>query len=423
MRKLYLLTDSFPHKVGESTFILPELEALKKDYDITVISSVRESLVEDEKGADRLDKQIRVMRYSADDEKRWFYYLHFLRFWIKKECWREIRAIVKAREKIPIRIWKSMHFYAKAECLYRWIHKNDVVDHEESIYYSYWYNEKVLAMTMHRKKYPNLKVIARAHGYDLYAERNVCGWLPFKKVMDGNVDRLFFISEQGRNYYVQRYGVDIQCGRYRLCRIGAQKQKAVLEKDRQDVFLLVSCASVIPLKRIDLIVRTLAEVQNCRIRWVHFGTGSQRDEVECLAHQLLDSKANITYCFKGYTPNEAIMQFYETEQPDCFISVSSSEGCPVSIQEALAFGIPVIGTDVGGTSETIDGNGYLLRDNPSVEEIVCAIEDMYHLNCADYNAMRRRSLEIWKERYDVEQNMGNFAKEIGDLCDDAKEHV
>ena len=68
----------------------------------------------------------------------------------------------------------------------------------------------------------------------------------------------------------------------------------------------------------------------------------------------------------------------------CFINVSSSEGIPVSIMEVMSFGIPVIGTNVGGVSELVNQeNGHLLSANPAAQEIVSVIEKFQQLSNED----------------------------------------
>ena len=55
----------------------------------------------------------------------------------------------------------------------------------------------------------------------------------------------------------------------------------------------------------------------------------------------------------GVVPNNEISNIYKKYKPDFFINLSSTEGVPVSIMEAF-FGMPVIATNVGGTSEIIN---------------------------------------------------------------------
>lgn len=49
---------------------------------------------------------------------------------------------------------------------------------------------------------------------------------------------------------------------------------------------------------------------------------------------------------------------------DLFVNMSLSEGIPVSIMEAISFGIPIIATNVGGNAEIVnDETGVLIPVN------------------------------------------------------------
>lgn len=52
---------------------------------------------------------------------------------------------------------------------------------------------------------------------------------------------------------------------------------------------------------------------------------------------------------------------------DVFILMSKHEGLPISIIEAMANGLPIIASNVGGIGELIDVNGHLLKKNSSEE--------------------------------------------------------
>ena len=113
--------------------------------------------------------------------------------------------------------------------------------------------------------------------------------------------------------------------------------------------------------------------------------------------------------------NEQIKDFYRYGETDCFITTSLTEGMPMSIIEALSFGIPIIATDVGGIHEQIDGNGILLKSNPTVEEVGQAIIDIVDSTEKKRKEMCRKSHLIWKEKFDLEKNISKLESEFRGL--------
>lgn len=55
------------------------------------------------------------------------------------------------------------------------------------------------------------------------------------------------------------------------------------------------------------------------------------------------------------------------EHYDVFVLMSKQEGLPISILEAMAKGLPIIASNVGGINELIDDNGELIKQNNSKE--------------------------------------------------------
>lgn len=408
---VYILTDSFPYGNGEKTFIMPEIEVLKNVYDIVIISGAPLGIAAQKELITQLDDSIKDYRFCPKESGKFSYYKYFFLFWTKKECLAEVKSIITTHKNVLLRIWKSMHFYARAESLYHWIKKNDIISNDKGIYYSYWYNDRVLAMTMHRDEYPALRIMARAHGYDLFDER-VEGTLrqPFKKIMDSQIDHIMFVSNYNLNYYTKKVGT-VNSKKYSVQRIGAPEADKFPEIiDRRKIFRLVSCSNLIKLKRVPLIIDALRLIEDIKIEWIHFGSGSDAKEVEEYAQNSLQDKRNIQFHFKGYVPRDEIYNYYASSFVHCFINVSETEGSPVSIQEALAFGIPVIATDVGGVSEMIEGNGCLLAADPSAGAVAESIRKIYSMSEMEYNTLREKSLTIWRREYDLNKNMSSLLK-------------
>lgn len=227
---------------------------------------------------------------------------------------------------------------------------------EGFILYSYWLYEAAYIAARLKESFPGSRFVSRCHGYDLYEIRHPNGYLPFREYIMGSADAVNPISEDGKAYLDQLYEGKWN-DKVQVMRLGTDDHGMNPEKG-SGVPTLVSVSNLVSVKRVDRIIDSLKDCKQ-PVRWYHFGDGPLREELEQRAKTL---PAHIEYRFMGAVPNETIMDFYRENHVDVFLNVSASEGVPVSIMEALSFGIPVVATDVGGTHEIVlDGqNGYLL---------------------------------------------------------------
>nr|WP_272107437.1 glycosyltransferase [Staphylococcus sp. NRL 22/194] len=69
---------------------------------------------------------------------------------------------------------------------------------------------------------------------------------------------------------------------------------------------------------------------------------------------------------------------------------------PISIIEAMSYGLPVIASNVGGISELVDDNGAILKDN---EPINIALALKQQLENDDYVNQSKRSREKYLEHF------------------------
>jgi glycosyltransferase involved in cell wall biosynthesis len=219
---------------------------------------------------------------------------------------------------------------------------------------------------------------------------------------------IFAISQKGIDYALATWKIPNKSV-FKLARLGVNKQiRCEMNKNR---FILVSCSNVIPLKRVDLIVQALAEIKEYPITWVHFGDGPQLEEVKALAQEILPP--NITVDFKGRVPNQEILTWYAENNPSLFINVSTTEGIPVSIMEAMSFGIPVIATNVGGTSEIVnDENGKLLLPNPDPIKVTFEINKFFNLDVDLFRQFSSSAFSKWDEIYNSSINFEEFVKKL-----------
>jgi len=291
-------------------------------------------------------------------------------------------------------------------------------NYSQTYLYSYWTDDSALALTYLKRKDSNLITFCRLHGWDLYFERSYYHYLPFRKRLFNGLDGIFAISENGRNYLLSHFNSIIHQGRIYQSRLGI-KMTDVLKIHTRNFrrFRLLSCSNIIPIKRVELIVQALSHVNNLEIDWIHFGEGAEAMRMKNLANNLLKKKENISFHFPGRIPNWQLLEYYAEHQVDLFISLSRYDGIPVSIMEAMSFGIPSIATDVGGVSEiVINGEtGFLLDQEVNPKDVAEVIKKVASMHGSDYEFMRKEAKKMWGTFYSADINYPDFCKRILEL--------
>lgn len=91
-----------------------------------------------------------------------------------------------------------------------------------------------------------------------------------------------------------------------------------------------------------------------RVELLIGGKGPQTDELKARA-TALGLQGSVR--FLGFVPDGAVGRLYQEADVVVCPSVSLLESTPITLQEAMAFGTPVIGTTLPGTEETIPNDG------------------------------------------------------------------
>lgn len=414
-RKIFLFTDAFPYGRGEKTFIGPGLESLCSEYDVVIVSHASKEDCADVANETELPSDVAVVRYKRSGKWKRISYLFSLLF--SKMARQEVKNLFEDGFTWG-RLKDSLRFYTSA-CDMRAFYRRTGLEEGMigSICLTFWLNEETLALLMGREALPrqsSFAVASRTHRYDLYDEANPFGRQPYQRVMKEKLDRIFFLSDSAADYFRRRNGNESKPRQYIVNALGVPFRGSQPSKDMRKPFRIVSCSNVIPVKRVDLIAKALTVLQAKDIEWIHFGDGPN------LSHIRDYCEVNgIALKAVGHVSNEDIIDYYKNNYVDVFINVSSSEGSPVSIQEALSFGIPIIGTDVGAVADQIDGNGILLASNPACGEVADAILRVHNLPPVSISAMRNRSLCLWEEKYDISRTSKEFLDELSAIyCND-----
>lgn len=172
---------------------------------------------------------------------------------------------------------------------------------------------------------------------------------------------------------------------------GVDTGKFYAKKDYgfEDGLRLVTVARLTEMKKVSDTIKAVSALEDVQLDVI--GTGKLEEELKELVKDLgIESRVD----FKGYIENEELPS--HLTEADVFVLPSLNEGMSNATLEAMASGLPLIITDVGGSDELVDGNGFIVeKENPG--SISDAVEN--YINEPDLLERHgRRSREIAESR-------------------------
>ena len=396
MKKLILIIDKWN---ANKTFIEEELKCIKEKYEVTIVCDF-----DNEAKYPKDTKYIPYRRYKGISA-----IIKLIKCLFDRITWKELSHLRNKKKKL-CKISEIIRFYINAELFWDFFEKEVLPVNEEVIVYSYWYFWKVFAITKNRDKHPNIRIISRAHGYDLFEEQSPSGYQPYKRAMDDKLDRLVFVAQFGKEYYLDKYSFT-DSDKYCLCHLGTKDYGILNPYKKEKNMRIVSCSRIVPLKRVDMITDALSMIDDIEIEWIHFGGGEMYDAVAKFAKDKLALKSNVRYTFMGNVSKDIIMNYYIENSIDAFVMVSQSEGNPVSVMEAMSFGIPIITTNICNMPNMINGNG-IVMDEESASGLAKAIRKLNESDLMEMEKMRNESRRLWEENYNEKYNNMIFLNDV-----------
>ena len=276
------------------------------------------------------------------------------------------------------------------------------------------------AFTAARIKETNsaIKAISLAHSYEILSVRN-----PYVKYMHNTykhdrLDGVFFISHKIREMYLDGIGglpEELKQKTF-VSYLGSIKESNRTNVLKPGSFNICTCSRLVPLKRVDLLMDAIADWDLCPIKWTHLGDGPMFLTIRDKARELCEKNKMVSIEFTGRVSNESVKRFYAETPVDLFVNLSEIEGLPISIMEAISYGIPVLATDVGGTSEiVVPETGFLVSPNLTKELVRKSLVDYYNQPDSRKESLRESAFVYWKKHFNASENLKHLFEEIDSI--------
>lgn len=390
--KLHLFTANYPTGFGES-FLNNELPHLAAEFEEVCIYpyAKKESIQQAFKGEQKVvyhsdEKQETAIRLSDKILIFRILLIEWLGCSNKSYFLRHIRTFFATLKKAMV--------------LANWIGKQGL--NEQDVYYSFWMNEWALALAILRKKGKPFNFVFRVNGYDIYDERHPGNYLPFRYFVYSQALRIIPLSETSANYVKNKtkFSAKVKHSYFGTKDFGEVDQK---ERERFTVF---TCSSAIPLKRLDKIARVLGHL-DFELDWVHHGDGATIAEVE----KELQKHKHIRFRHsKKVEDYYQVLEMQKRLAPDIFINLSTTEGLPITLMEAISFGTPILVNEVGSCVEFIRPFTGIMVGVDETEEIIAKKIAKFSTSRERYS--REDIKAFWRTNFSAENNYKNFASEL-----------
>ena len=399
---LVLITTNHPfvHTGGEVMFVGPELQRLvRKLGQLRVVPLYATGACVDVPEGVEVDTSLS----DAVQRERFTAYLRAL-WW--PGFWAELmRAVRHGGWTGCARVWR---WAATAQTTYRWACASFPAGCSV-LFYTYWRGGSTVALARFAAEQAAMEVVTRVHRYELYEDAFDPPFQPWHPSLYQSLALTATVSQHGYDYL---RGAGVPAERLMLSRLGTEASPSLARASTDGVLRIVSASFATPVKRVPAIASALIELAarhpQQAFQWTHFGDGPDLGKVRVA---LVLATLNLTAVLDGHVSNAAVMKHYVDQPVDVFVLLSTSEGLPVSIQEAASVGVPIIATNVGGVRELVGGdNGVLLSATASQADVVAELEQvLLNTDAAARQAMQAASHRRWVEGFDAEINHTRFA--------------
>lgn len=286
--------------------------------------------------------------------------------------------------------------------------------------YSYWFylTARVGAGLKNRWSTTNpLRFVSRGHGYDVNIGASAINYLPEREYLLDQVDELYPVSASTTRWFREEYPQFSR--KVHTRRLGSSAVKD-FSQAKQEPLHIISCSTIRSLKRLEVIADAVEQLLPSvpDTVWTHIGSGTT--DYATKLEKDIKARLGSAVRFEGQMSNSEVHRWYQENEATAFVNVSKSEGVPVSIMEAMSYSLPIIATDVGGTSELFSPSMFdgILPKDLSGDDLREALIRLHSASPDDYSTFAAASREEWESSWNSERNFEDFMPDLARLHED-----
>lgn len=279
------------------------------------------------------------------------------------------------------------------------------------IIHSHRYKENVLTYLVSKIK-KGIKLIGTQHGItEVYDDNSDLKHQMISKLNFSVLSKCFqnivAVSKDIQRTFINQYR--FREDKIRIIHNGIEIPEDIPDRGRKNPFVIGSSGRLFPVKDYPLMIEIAREVskKTNNIRFELAGDGPERLKIENLIKK---NGLDGIFHLQGFVDD--ISSFYKGL--DLYINTSIHEGIPMSVLEAMSYGVPVICPKVGGLTEILEdeGEGFLMNGrNPEEYAKKC-------ITLFENDSLRRQMSLAARKRIIKEFSLEHMAQQYYNLYQD-----
>ena len=256
----------------------------------------------------------------------------------------------------------------------------------------------------------NCKVIFTVHGWafteGVNSKIKKFIYRTIEKSVSRFTDLFICVSEYDRNLGMER-GVLNPNSHVAVIHNGSvMPEKSKVNFSVHSPVRLVMTARFSAQKNQEGLIRAIKGLPKESYRLTFVGDGDTIQQCKSLVKRL---KLNENIKFVGF--KDDVSQYLISN--DIYLLITHYEGLPISIIEAMSYGMPIIASDVGGNSELVENgeNGYLVSSSDEIKKSILELMNNFSL----IRKMGKKSYNIYKNNLTIQENMNSINSEYEKL--------
>lgn len=286
---------------------------------------------------------------------------------------------------------------------------------ENWVLLSAWYESGAFSIAKFKKACPKLLTISLAHSIEIDKRRQKHTDVLYRYEYHKYIDHTYFISKTMLREFLEGHAekLGLDKTKFEVRYLGTKKRLDGENPGNADPssIVMVSCSNFNAVKRVERIFEAVKCITGYKVKWIHIKGGDAPKELQDAIEGYKDSDKEISWV--GPWENPKVHAFYVETPIDLFVNTSFSEGVPVSIMEALAYGIPALATNVGGNPEIVDAScGQLVDVDASPEEIAKAIIRIKEANRGEDRPLSSGAVAKYQSLFNSDNMREAFYEEL-----------